>query len=117
MVILNILFFIGCRKIIPVKQYKLMCMSDVCACNRANQGDGIQADEPSYTNRMECACKALSLYARACHVKMAKLPQQEQDWSIKRWRSEGLCGESRCFKLTFVPYDISNIVVSCWFYL
>ena len=35
-----------------------MCMSDVCACNRPD--------------RKECACKALSLYARSCYMMMEK---------------------------------------------
>ena len=57
-----------------------MCMSDVCACNREN--------------RKECACKALSLYARSCHMMMEKLDKDKQDWSIKKWRDTyGACGE------------------------
>ena len=56
-----------------------MCMSDVCACNS--------------TRRSDCACKALSLYARACHVEMEKVDKNEQDWRIKEWRSDRLCGE------------------------
>ncbi len=59
-----------------------MCMSDVCACNSTERGG------------KECTCKALSLYARACHVEMEKLPKDKQDWRIKNWRSQGLCGES-----------------------
>lgn len=71
--------FAGCKKYIPTQEYKLMCMSDVCACNS--------------TSRSDCVCKALSLYARACHVYMETLEQHKQDWSIKNWRSDGLCGK------------------------
>ena len=50
-----------------------MCMSDVCACNRPD--------------RKECACKALSLYARSCYMMMEKQEKELQDWSIKEWRT------------------------------
>ena len=55
-----------------------MCISDVCACNTKN--------------RKNCACKALSLYARACHVAMGKAKRDNQGWALENWR-EGICGK------------------------
>ena len=68
--------FAPCHSVVPPEQYKLMCMADVCACNS--------------TLRADCKCKALSLYARVCHM----------DHNVKlNWRSSMLC---RKYRLTDV---------------
>ena len=81
-----------------------MCVADVCACD--------------YASRNDCMCKVLSLFARACHVLMKELPKSQQDWSIKNWRNDGLCGQyttEDCFILGL--HVSTNPVLSIFHFL
>lgn len=60
--------FQPCHPKLGTKEFKYMCIADVCACNT--------------TARSDCACNSLSMYSRACA------------WSHNTtlaWRSPSLC--------------------------
>ena len=63
--------FSSCHPKLGSKEFKYMCIGDVCACNT--------------TARSDCPCNALSMYSRACA------------WNHNitlNWRSSALCRES-----------------------